>query len=562
MKRLYACILVLCCAALAAFAQKLPNSYGPRDFSWTDKNYESYLERIETATSISVKSVTRPRLVSNAFIEWSNTKRHWNEFGRESIRYRNQLNARSRIIAGRAILRGNGSEADAGPQGEWPIMLKQLYRDGYHFYSYSSEPEHFAFSVQPVYSFEIIETDDKRGKLSKFTGGFRVEAGYNSRLYGMVDFRDNTEAGNGPYESRDDLYEDRWAAIELKGDGSASYDVSESILQYYGKNLAVSAGRGKHKWGPGHFGGLLLNNYAPPFDYARLDANFSRVNYTFLHGFLESVTPADTLYTNPDGRPRTINAQKYLSAQRIEVSPRNNVLLAFSQAVVYGDRGLQLGYLTPLNFLYSVQHSNDDKDNLLLSFDGKWRPTPGLKFYGEFLLDDVKVGDLFKGTGNSKNAYTLGVHGIVPREFWEKFDARFEYTKIRPFVYSHFFDVNTYSHWTSPLGYTREPNSEFISLRLGGTFYPLYVSIGYERQNHGANTDDRNVGGSIQSGNYEGNKESFPFLDGRFERTESIGMSARYEVLPNLNLLLALNKISESRLPDRTEWKAGFGWNL
>jgi len=524
-----------------------------------------YVSRWETGTQIGLISETRPivaikfdpaepkgdffRPDPNSIFRVPDTK-EFHRFSREE-------SARIDIVLGN-IPRSHSNYKTAC----WPTLFGYLYRDSYHFFSYGNKPDNFAFSFQPVYGLQIIETDDERGKISQFTGGFRVEAGYDARLYGMVDFRDITEAGNGPYSSRAALYEDNVPNAELKGDAGTSYDVSESILQYYGKNLAASAGRGRHKWGPGHFGGLLLNSYAPPFDYARFDANFSRVSYTFLHGFLESITPTDTLYTNPDGRPRTINAQKYLSAQRLEVSPRNNVLLAFSQAVVYGDRGLQLGYLTPLNFLYSVQHSNDDKDNLLLSFDGKWRPTPGLKLYGELLLDDVLVSDLFQGTGNSKNAYTVGVHGIVPKPFWEKFDARVEYTKIRPFVYSHFFEVNTYSHWTSPLGYTREPNSEFINLRLGASFYPLYLSIGYERQNHGANTDSLNVGGSIYESNYEGNDESFPFLSGRFEHTDKINFSARYEVLPNLNLLFEIDAISKSRVPDRTEWKAGFGWNL
>lgn len=560
--RIYLLLLITSCLlGTFAYAQKEGGSQ-PYEYSWLSSGYIDFLERIESISGVQLNSTTRPRLMIRQRYEWVNSKRHWNEFDRESKRYRNELAVRNSLIRGGAIDRPGGTESDAGNQGTWPTLFGELFEDGYHLYSYASEEDHFAFSFQPIYGLEVIETDDERGKISRFTGGFRVEAGYDSRLYGMVDFRDNTEAGNGPYSSRGVLYEDNVPNVDLKGNSSTSYDISESILQYYGRNLSISAGRGRHKWGPGYFGGLLLNSYAPPFDYARFDANFSRVNYTFLHGFLESITPADTLYTNPDGRPRTINAQKYMSAQRLEVSPRSNVLLAFSQAVVYGDRGLQLGYLTPLNFLYSVQHSNDDKDNLLISFDGKWRPTPGLKFYGELLLDDVLVSDLFQGTGNSKNAYTVGVHGIVPRQFWEKFDARVEYTKIRPFVYSHFFEVNTYSHWTSPLGYTREPNSEFINLRLGASFYPLYMSVGYERQNHGANTEDKDVGGSIYEANYEGNNESFPFLDGRFEHTERISLSARYEVLPNLNLLLEIAEISKSRTTDRTEWKAGFGWNL
>ena len=549
-------------------------------FPLISNRYYEYYDRRETRNSWPIWSSTFPLIVVEYTGNGGPLKIDEESTGdyiyvlpkkpeqKEVLRYKLEYRARLEII------NSNKSASTEHPKGAhrvmlWPALFNELFTDGFHFYSYrtindrtAATTDNFAFSFQPVYGLQLIETDDERGKISQFTGGFRVEAGYDARFYGMVDFRDITEAGNGPYGSRAALYEDNVPNAELKGDAGTSYDISESILQYYGKNLAASAGRGRHKWGPGYFGGLLLNSYAPPFDYVRFDANFSRVNYTFLHGFLESITPADTLYTNPDGRPRTINSQKFLSAQRLEVSPRSNVLLAFSQAVVYGDRGLQLGYLTPLNFLYSAQHSNDDKDNLLLSFDGKWRPIPGLKFYGELLLDDVLVSDLFQGTGNSKNAYTVGVHGIVPKPFWEKFDARVEYTKIRPFVYSHFFEVNTYSHWTSPLGYTREPNSEFINFRLGASFYPLYLSVGYERQNHGANTDDLIVGGSIYEANYEGNNEDFPFLAGRFEQTDKINFSARYEVLPNLNLLFEIDAISKSGVPDRTEWKAGFGWNL
>lgn len=559
----------LASAIVVLFVISVPGLAFTGEFPLLSHGWNDYMERFETSTKYRLNHGARPNLVNRRPVRHTDyfdfTENEVSEMQRitakEWNRYFGEYASRHLVMSGLRI----GGPSEYGMKyrnAGWPTILRKFYADGYHFYTYGSDDDNFAFSVQPVYGLRVIETDDERGKITQFTGGFRVEAGYDSRLYGMVDFRDITEAGNGPYSSRAALYEDNVASAELKGDGGTSYDISESILQYYGRNLAISAGRGRHKWGPGYFGGLLLNSYAPPFDYARFDANFNRVSYTFLHGFLESIIPADTLYTNPDGRPRTINAQKYLSAQRLEISPRDNVLLAFSQAVVYGDRGLQLGYLTPLNFLYSVQHSNDDKDNLLISLDGKWRPIKGLKIYGELLLDDVLVSDLLRGTGNSKNAFTVGAHGIIPKPVWEKFDARIEYTKIRPFVYSHFFEVNTFSHWTSPLGYTREPNSEFINFRLGASFYPLYLSVGYERQNHGANTETENVGGSIYETNFEGNNESFPFLSGRFEQTSKIRFGARYEVLPNLNLRLEIDAISESRMQDRTEWKAGFGWNL
>jgi len=563
MKLLPLVIMVLLGSALEAVADKRVGVAVPFDYSWRNSAYEDYLERLESVSGMSLKSATTPRLMTIRSEEWIGLKGHWNEFGHESFRFRDELSARAAIISGALTDRKDSLRANVPSSGRrWPRIVKTFYKDGYHFFS-GDEEGALAVSFQPVYGFEMIETDDERGKLSRFAGGFRVEAGYDRKLYGFVDFRDHTEAGNEPYDSRSDLYEDRWANVELKGESSTSYNISESMLQYYGKHLSLAGGRGRHKWGPGYFGGLLLNDQSPPFDYARFDATFYYMNYTFLHGFLESLIPEDTLYTNPDGRPRTINAQKYLSAQRLEIRVLDQALFGFSQAVVYGDRGLQLGYLTPLNFLYSVQHSTDDKDNLLLAFDGKWRPVHGLKLYGEFLFDDFRFGDLFTASGgSSKNAYTLGVHGIVPRKFWDHFDARLEYTKIRPFVYSHFFDVNQYSHWMSSLGYTREPNSEFIHFRLGASFFPFYFAAEYSRQNHGANTAEYNAGGSIYDGNYADSDVDFTFLDGQFEHIDRMSLSARFEVLPNLNLYGEAAQVTQSRREDRVEMRMGFGWNL
>ena len=534
-----------------------------------DHSAYSYLSRLELSSRVPIQSRIRPYLMTRSVYIRGDTL-----FGkREYARYEFEGKATWELSRGSVrYWRSAWTDFRVKALGD-SRWVTWIYQDGIYFGSKEIHPRGysksgFAVGVQPVYGFESISTDDDRGTITRFTAGARFEGGYASKLRFMVDFRDNTESGNGPYWTRNSLYEDRWASVDLKGKSSTSYDVSESFIQYYGKDLSIAAGRGRHRWGPGQFGGLFLNSNAPPFDYVRFDAALENeqtppaIYYTFLHGFLESATPAETLYTNPDGRPRTINAQKFLSAQRLEVRPRGNVLLGFSQGVVYGDRGLQLGYLTPLNFLYSVQHSNDDKDNFVLGLDGTWRVVRGLKLYGEAFFDDILVGDLFNSTGNNKSAYTIGAHGIVPKPFWSKFDLKLEYTKVRPFVYTHIFGVNAYSHWYSPLGYTREPNSEFITTELRGTFYPVQVTLHWSRQNHGADTASKIVGGNIYTGNYEGNNTEFPFLAGEFERTSRMGVRVSWEVLPNLTVFGEGMQIEESKFKDRLETHLGFGWNL
>jgi hypothetical protein len=314
---------------------------------------------------------------------------------------------------------------------------------------------------------------------------------------------------------------------------------------------------------------LFLGAKNPPFDYVRFSAVFDEDTpgddaffYTFLHGFLQSSVPSDTLYYSPGGRARYLNAEKYWSGQRLEIRPRGNLLLALNQAVVYGDRGVQLGYITPLNFLYSVQHSGDDKDNFVLGFDGTYRPVNGLKIYGETFFDDIIVSELTKSSATNKSAYTVGFQGIIPRSFWQNFDLKWEYTKIRPYVYSHVFATNSYSHWSSPLGYTKEPNSEFMTAELRGSFYPYYVTLHWSRQNHGANTDSLDVGGDIYAP-WSGDKTaSAPFLAGQFEHIDRVGVKFQWEALENLCLFGEGMQVIESRRVNRVETHLGFAWNL
>jgi hypothetical protein len=535
----------------------------------------NFLERLETTGEMPLLSNTKPYL---------GLKRHPHYLQQASVDCPEVLRYSAE---GRANMVAIGSRPVGGvPRfGAWNWLRRRFalsggqkdwfYGDGFHFARGAIDTT-LTVTLQPVYGLESINTDDSRGRISRFTSGLRVEGGYARNLHFMMDFRDHTESGNGPYDSRAKLYQDRSAAVGLGPEKtSTSYDISESFLQYYGRDLSVTAGRGRHQWGPAHSGSLFLNSRMPPFDYLRFDAAIESqqseraVYYTFLHGWLTAADaqgnglPAGPADTSVTGRLRTLDTPKFISAQRLEVRPRGNLLLGFSQGVVYGDRGVQLGYLTPMNFLYSVQHSNDDKDNLVLGFDGTWRPVCGCKLYGELFLDDVVVRDLLTSSGNNKSAITLG------SEFTRQISARLnldlwtEYTRVRPFVYSHVFATNVYTQWTSPIGYTLEPNSEFVNTELRGTYYPFALTLSLSHENHGANTATRNVGGDIYTPVSDLIKgQDFPLLDGQLQRTLRLGVTLDCEVLPGLRLYTHATSFQIKGLPNRLEWIAGFGWNL
>jgi hypothetical protein len=578
------CLLSLC---LAALAQDVPPKPLYISFPLVDDSFYDYLERLETQGEVSITSYALPMLgrAWHPIIRYDEKSRG----NAEERRYVGEGLANMRVIGqprdttiaewmqahSRLIMVDDGNYVwqprTAIPPSGWNRLRRLvglrddqwpwLYETGYHFFS--GKVDGLSAAIQPVYGLDVIHTDDKRGTITRFTSGLRVEGGYAKHLRFMMDFRDHTEAGNGPYWSRTQLYEDRWASVDESGGKTTSYDISESFLQYYGRDLSIAAGRGRFRWGPAHFGSLFLNSNMPPIDYVRFDAVFESqyqpcaIGYTFLHGSLASHLAEDTLYRTPAGRWRTLDAQKYFSAQRLEFRARYNLLFGFSQGVIYGDRGIQLGYITPLNFLYSAQHSNNDKDNLVLAGDVTWRPVHGLKLWLEGFLDDLTVSKLTTSYGGNKSAYTVGLQGIVPREFWSKFDLTAEYTKIRPFVYSHVFRVNTYTDWTSPLGYTLRPNSETMTVELRTTLYPVQCTLHWSRTIHGS------LGGDIYTPLPDQNQQSlYPFLGGTVDHDTRSGVRMSWEALPNLFLRAQGMLISTTGHPNRWETQAGVGWNL
>lgn len=525
-----------------------------------------YLDRLETSGDMPLISGTQPYL---GHIHHPVTVAVRATANREFVRYQRESAANMQLM---------GRIPHVPLVSSWTAIKRKLplglstaswlYSDGAHLASWYFDST-FTASIQPVYGLDVIDLDRDNRTIKQFAGGLRFEGSYGQRFHYLLDFRDYTESGNGPYVSRSQLYSDQWAFVGMNGKNSISYNTSESFLQYAGDDLSLAAGRGRFQWGPGHFGSLFLNSKMPPFDYVRFDAvleskhSSAAVYYTFLHGWLESNIIAESLYVNPGGRARTLDAPKYFSAQRLELRPRANVMIGLSQGVVYGDRGVQLGYLTPVSFLYSIQHANNDKDNMVLGFDGVWRPVAGVKLYAEAFFDDISVSKLTTNDGGNKNAVTVGAH-VVPRQtLLRHFDARVEYTRIRPFVYSHIFSTNVYTHWTSSMGYSLQPNSEFLTAEVRGHFYPLELGLRVTRQNHGENTAGRNVGGDIYSPLYgDTTGTDFPFLAGHLVRTTRVTGSIVWEALPNFDLLFQGSLVKETDQKRRIELQAGFGWNL
>jgi len=435
-----------------------------------------------------------------------------------------------------------------------------FYRNGINFYSH--EAEDFDVYVDPRASARMITQQDDSEPIIITSVGFKMRGQVPDKIGLYVEVSDFTESGRGPYDSRDKLYEDRMGYVALEDESKkVNYDIANFDLTVGGSFWELHAGKMPLRWGPGQSGQLLLSDWGPSFHQAQMGLYLGRhLRFVYVFGSLKTEPEiCDTLYENA-GYYRTIEANKFIAAHRLEWDPNRRLRLGFSEAVIFGDREVELAYLIPVNFFYSAQHALGDEDNTLMDLDATWIVRNGWKLYGELLIDDITFGKLGSDYWGNKLGWLGGIQCVDPLNLPDV-DLTAEVSQLRPFIYTHQYYVNTYSHWTAPLGYRFPPNSQAFYVNL--SYRPAWrwdIDFSWTHFEHGSNTADKNVGGDIFTPKQEEASEDAPFLDGLLQ------VSNRYDLIANYRLLSGLDvwgrgSLTESDGENSFEWELGFRWN-
>jgi len=208
-------------------------------------------------------------------------------------------------------------------------------------------------------------------------------------------------------------------------------------------SVDVLVGRSPVGWGPGTRAGLAFSEYAGGLDLLRVSFEPWRgVRFSKFFGRVDDRVTA--------------------------VGQRVDLLLAPNFRLGVGDAVLMVGspywlYLVnpvpPLNaldvgfaiFNKDVHRTRNDNGTITLDFD--WVPLPGLRFYGELLVDDVQFVWpvlISPELAPARWGAVLGFHWVGALADW---DVRFEYTVVPNWTYAA---VAGSTHWMArglPLGH-------------------------------------------------------------------------------------------------------------
>lgn len=371
----------------------------------------------------------------------------------------------------------------------------------------------------------------------RFSGSIDDVFGYNLQATNGFLFTDSISRFISYYDRR---YKQNIKYNYYKGDA----DFQQSHLNFKSTWFNASIGREFRLIGAGFFNRFVLSDNSSAFDAITLGAEFSNFKYKYMHGsligFYNIIGTWETGF-NLDIPP------KYMAMHRFSVIGDWGEV-SFFEHIIYSNRQIDLGYLNPLSFFKSLEHSLRDRDNAGIGMDVSLRTKYG-QIKGTYFMDDIRFDMIGKGHWSNKIAWNLGVSSSI----LSNLDVKLEYARVEPYTFTHFNRQNSMISDGYMLNSYIHPNSDRISLGFDwwlGERYP--ISIEYSYTKHGKNIIDadgnviRNVGGDEFITNRINDSLYVTFLDGDVEYISNIKIAYSYEIMRSLALSAVYNLISNN----------------
>jgi len=394
------------------------------------------------------------------------------------------------------------------------------------------QKDEFKVFIDPVFYQRFLYANpdslNRTERVFERTHGFRLWGQLGTHLGFFFDFRDTKEWGTRTYPERFD--------ISLPGLGFVNgygthiwHDETVAYLIFKLPYFQVMLGKDSNFWGPGFNGALSLSTNATSYDQIKLQSRVWRLKFTYVWGFLRTFPVIRN--QNSETIPKNI------VAHRLDFDVAEWLDIGLYETVIFGNRRFELAYVNPINFYRSAEHFLGDDDNAAIGADFEFLLIPNVKLYGELFIDDLSTSKGSRFYGN-KVAYLAGGYWVDALKI-KNLDARIEYARTRPFVYTHRNPINTHSNFNTGLGHWIGPNSDLLLLRAQYRFSKsLFMAATFESFRHGANQPDKNIGGNINRNADLTTPQFIDFLDGERERSNRLGFEISYEVFRNLYLEL------------------------
>lgn len=242
--------------------------------------------------------------------------------------------------------------------------------------------------------------------------------------------------------------------------GYIDFSVSTSIWIQFGYDRTF-IGNG--------FRSLIFSDFSAPNQFLRANVKVWKLNYLF---------QLNRMVANNSGLNGSRYPDKFMAFHHLSFNIGKKLNLGFFESIVFSPQDsvnggtFELNYLNPVIFYRAIEQQNGSADNALLGFDWKWLIVPGISFYGQFVLDEFKIGEMASGKGWWGNKFGvqggikyLDVAGI------DNLDIQLETNVVRPYTFSHKNEFTSYTNFLQPIGHPLGAN--FYEVAFVGRYQPI-----------------------------------------------------------------------------------------
>ena len=341
----------------------------------------------------------------------------------------------------------------AGPPQSRRAFLKYFYRRPAHLYALD-EPG-FYLRVNPMLHFGVGSESSSSDLLYVNRRGIEIRGGIDDRLF----FQTNIIEAQLRPSSYIQKFVDDYRALPdaglfkdfdgklFPGEGAYDYLTSNGVIGFQVlKHVGVQFGHGKNFIGDG-YRSLFLSDFAKNSFYLRLNTRVWKIHYQNL--FTE-LAASEKLPGN------TLVPKKYMAAHYLSLRIHPNINIGLFESVIFTRDGgnFELQYLNPIILYRSIEHHVGSPDNVLLGLSASWNLLKKARLYGQFIVDEFKFNEFFSSDQWWGNKFGVQLGGLYVDAFGiRNLDVRLEYNQVRPFTYTHYDSLGSYSHLNQALAH-------------------------------------------------------------------------------------------------------------
>ncbi len=383
--------------------------------------------------------------------------------------------------------------------------LKFLWKHPAHFIS--AKVPHFAFSVDPAIQIRL------GGSLTDETSKFKYLTSKGFEIRGQVDDVFGfyalflSEQGNFPNYVEDYINKSQtppgagyWK--EYKNNGYDYFLAKGYVTITPTKHFHMQFGYDNNFIGDG-IRSMFLSDFGANYLFLKLNTNVWKFNYQNIFAELTKYYPrgGDKLLT-----------KKYMAMHHLSINITKNVNIGVFESVMFRrENTFELQYLNPIIFYRSIEQALGSPDNAMLGFDFKVNIPKHVQIYGQFLLDEFNFSKEFSPPPGKNKVYGL----LHPNKWWgnkfaaqlgikyidafgvDHLDLQFEGNVARPYTYSHYDTITSWTHYNQPLAHPLGAN--FTELIFQAKYQPLqklFLSTRFIYAKKGEDDDSTNWGGN------------------------------------------------------------------